>query len=209
MRPANTQVRSTIPLRAARRPRAPVAASPSPSDQENEPPQRSPVAPARNQQAPSKPSKVFNNLPDDDNNGYTPQTSFAQRRLTLPRPIFANTPTQPQASTSRAQPRRSAVPTQTYTPHNQTPQTTGTAQRIYPALTPGHRIAIVAAAMSTPVRRRASASSVDSGSSNFPYPGTKADSVNRLLREEHKRTPYTAMPGSRAAALLTQEMSQM
>ncbi|KAF5330950.1 hypothetical protein D9619_005415 [Psilocybe cf. subviscida] len=192
----NVPARSEIPRKAARRPRPHIPASPPPEEQEDYMPQSSPIRQPENGHSSVQRQQDRARVPDMTNNP-TPRNidtqkerrqPFSTRRLTLPRPIAAN-PASPQASSSRVPPRQSMAQGRP-------------AQGIYPVISPSHHIA---PAVSTPVRR-APVSSSDSDSSNFPVPGTKADSMKKYLREEHIRTPYTAAPGTRAAAYLSQGM---
>ncbi|KAF5330947.1 hypothetical protein D9619_005416 [Psilocybe cf. subviscida] len=189
----NVPARPEVPRKAAKRPRPQIPASPPPEKQEDYIPQSSPIRQSENGHSSVQRQQDRARVSDMTNNP-TPRTidtrrqPFSIRRLTLPRPIVAHTAS-PQASSSRVPLRQSMAQGRP-------------AQGIYPVILPSHHIV---PAMSTPVRR-ASVSSSDNDSSNFPVPGTKADSMKKYLREEHIRTPYTATPGTRAAAYLSQRM---
>lgn len=191
--PAQSEIRR----KAARRPRPHIPSSPPPEEQEEYMPQSSPIrqpnnnSPVQRQQNRSRVSRISNLNPTNTGTqrvrSERPQP-FAGRRSTLPRPIVANPPSL-QASSSRVQPQQSI------------PQGRP-AQGIYPLITPSHHIA---PAIPTSVRQ-GSTSSHDSDNSNYPIPGTGADSMKKFLREAHLRTPYTAAPGTRAAAYLSPGM---
>lgn len=199
--PSNAPSQPELPRRAARRPRPLIPSPPPHDDLDGYIPHSSPFrqrdnngSPAQRQQgrpmAADMPPNLTPGITNTERARPERPQPFSSRRLTLPRPIVAK-PASPQASSSRVQP-----------PQNMPQAQSRPAQGIYPVITPNHHIG---PAMSTPARR-GSASSFDSDSSNFPTPGTKADAMKRILRENHVRTPYTAAPGTRAAAYLSQGM---